>query len=66
MAAIPNAGPFVEFSIEADANKDESFYSPRLVVREGKVKIPDDPGWGVMINPAWLVKARYQKSESPA
>jgi L-alanine-DL-glutamate epimerase-like enolase superfamily enzyme len=66
MAAIPNAGPFVEFSIEEDANAGEKLYSPSLSVVAGKVKIPDGPGWGVRINPAWLEKAAYQKSERPA
>jgi L-alanine-DL-glutamate epimerase-like enolase superfamily enzyme len=65
MAAIPNAGPFVEFSIEEDANAGEKLYSPSLSVVAGKVKIPDGPGWGVRINPAWLEKATYQKSERP-
>lgn len=64
MAAIPNAGPFVEFTIEGDVNEGESIYSPALQVRDGKVKIPDAPGWGVTLNPAWLEKAAYQKSES--
>jgi L-alanine-DL-glutamate epimerase-like enolase superfamily enzyme len=63
MAAIPNAGPFVEFTIEGDASKGETLYSPALEVKDGKVKIPDGPGWGVKINPAWLEKASYQKSE---
>ena len=63
MAAIPNAGPFVEFTIEGDVNKGETIYSPALEVKDGKVKIPDGPGWGVTINPAWLEKAAYQKSE---
>jgi L-alanine-DL-glutamate epimerase-like enolase superfamily enzyme len=62
MAAIPNAGPFVEFSIEQDANAGESFYSPALHVEDGKVKVPDGPGWGVKINPVWLEKAAYLKS----
>jgi L-alanine-DL-glutamate epimerase-like enolase superfamily enzyme len=66
MAAIPNAGPCVEFSIEEDGNAGESFYSPALVVKDGKVKIPDGPGWGVKINPTWLEKAAYLKSERPA
>jgi L-alanine-DL-glutamate epimerase-like enolase superfamily enzyme len=65
MAAIPNAGPFVEFSIEADANAGETLYRPALKVADGKVKIPDGPGWGVQINAAWLEKAAYQKSERP-
>jgi L-alanine-DL-glutamate epimerase-like enolase superfamily enzyme len=63
MAAIPNAGPVVEFSIEGDANAGEALYSPALKVVDGKVKIPDGPGWGVKINPAWLEKANYLKSE---
>jgi L-alanine-DL-glutamate epimerase-like enolase superfamily enzyme len=62
MAAIPNAGPFVEFSIEQDANAGECLYSPSLKVEDGKVKLPDGPGWGVKINPAWLEKAAYLKS----
>jgi L-alanine-DL-glutamate epimerase-like enolase superfamily enzyme len=63
MAAIPNAGPFVEFTIEGDGNQDEFFYSPSLEVQEGKVKIPDDPGWGITIKPAWFEQANYLKSE---
>lgn len=63
MAAIPNAGPFVEFTIEDDGKQAEGFYSPTLEVRDGKVKIPDEPGWGVTINPAWLQKATYTKSQ---
>jgi L-alanine-DL-glutamate epimerase-like enolase superfamily enzyme len=66
MAAIPNAGPFVEFTIEGDGNKDEALYRPSLKVKDGKVKIPDGPGWGVTINPAWIEKAAYLKSERPA
>jgi len=66
MAAIPNAGPFVEFSIEEDVNAGEKFYSPALKVVDGKVKLPDGPGWGVKINPVWLEKAAYLKSEKPA
>jgi len=66
MAAIPNAGPCVEFSIEEDANAGEILYSPALKVNDGKVKLPDGPGWGVKINPGWLEKASYQKSERTA
>jgi L-alanine-DL-glutamate epimerase-like enolase superfamily enzyme len=63
MAAIPNAGPFVEYSIEEDANAGEALYSPSLKVQDGKVKIPEGPGWGVKINPTWKEKAAYLKSE---
>ncbi len=63
MAAIPNPGPGVEFTIEGDVNAGESIYSPALEVKDGKVKIPDGPGWGVKLNPTWLEKASYRKSE---
>jgi len=67
MAAIPNAGPFVEFSIEAGGNQPgESLYRPALTVRDGKVQIPEGPGWGVEIEPDWLSGAAYQKSEQPS
>ena len=61
-AAIPNAGAHVEFTIESnDWAKD--LYDPSLEVRDGKVAVPDGPGWGVTINPAWLAKAERQISE---
>ena len=64
MAAIPNAGPFVEFTIEGDVNEGETIYSPALEVKDGKVKIPDGPGWGVTINPAWLEKANLPEERA--
>lgn len=63
MAAIPNPGPFLEFTIEGDINRTEGLYSPSLVVKDGQVEIPAAPGWGVRINPQWLEKASYRKSE---
>ena len=63
MAGIPNAGPFVEFSIEPNgANERGALYSPQLEVRDGKVKVPDGPGWGVTINPDWLARAEHRQS----
>jgi L-alanine-DL-glutamate epimerase-like enolase superfamily enzyme len=66
MGAIQNAGPYVEFSIEgADYYPwDSGLYEPALVARDGKVQIPDGPGWGVEINKNWLEKATYQRSDS--
>jgi L-alanine-DL-glutamate epimerase-like enolase superfamily enzyme len=63
MAAVPNAGPFVEYTIEGDVNERVKLYQPSLEVRDGRVKIPDAPGWGVTIHPDWLAKADYKKSE---
>lgn len=61
MGAIANAGPHVEFSIEPQWHTD--LYTPALVVKDGKVMIPDGPGWGVTINAEWLARATRQVSE---
>jgi L-alanine-DL-glutamate epimerase-like enolase superfamily enzyme len=65
MGAIAGAGPYVEFSIE---NPDyypwqDGMFRPALVAQDGNVAIPDGPGWGVEIEPAWLERATHQKSE---
>ncbi len=66
MGAIPNAGPYVEFSIEgADYYPwQEGLYrnSP-YAIADGKATIPDAPGWGVEINPDWLAAAHHHISE---
>jgi L-alanine-DL-glutamate epimerase-like enolase superfamily enzyme len=66
MGAIENAGPYVEFSIEgADYYPwDRGLYEPALVARDGRVPIPDHPGWGVELNRDWLDKASYRISEA--
>lgn len=61
MGALPNAGPYVEFSIEPWPEV-EALYTPALQVREGKVQIPEGAGWGVQVNPAWLAKAIHHTS----
>jgi L-alanine-DL-glutamate epimerase-like enolase superfamily enzyme len=61
MGAIPNAGPYVEFSIEPTRWTDDLF-TPVLEVVDGRVMIPDGPGWGVTINPDWLARAEYRVS----
>ena len=38
-------------------------YAPVLETREGKVQIPDGPGWGVEIAETWLAGAAYMASE---
>lgn len=65
MGAIEGAGPYVEFSIEGPDYYpwQEGLFSPALLAREGKVAIPDGPGWGVEVNPAWLAGARRRVSE---
>ena len=62
MAAIPNAGPHFEFSIEPTP-WTEGVYKPALTVRDGEIALPAGPGWGVEINGDWLAKADRQVSE---
>ncbi len=59
MGSIPNAGPHVEFTIEP-GDFGKALYEPFPVVRDGRVAIPDGPGWGVRISPDWLAKAQRQ------
>ncbi|NJN81211.1 MAG: mandelate racemase/muconate lactonizing enzyme family protein [Caldilineaceae bacterium] len=62
MGAIANAGPHVEFSIEPTPWVSDLF-TPVLETVDGRVMIPDGPGWGVTINPDWLAKAERKVSE---
>jgi L-alanine-DL-glutamate epimerase-like enolase superfamily enzyme len=60
LAAVPNAGRYLEHTIEDEAaiNKlSAEMYEPQLVVRGGRVSVPDGPGWGVRILPSWLERA---------
>ena len=65
MGAIKNAGPYVEFTIEGPEYYPwtEGLFSPDLRVIEGKVMIPEGPGWGVQVNENWLQAASYKVSE---
>ena len=64
MGALENAGPYVEFSIEGNDYYpwQEGIYYPTLIVKDGKVQIPDGPGWGIEINPDFLEKSKFQIS----
>jgi L-alanine-DL-glutamate epimerase-like enolase superfamily enzyme len=66
LGAIPNAGKYLEFSIEGPDYypwQDGLFVESPYKVEGGMVSIPDAPGWGVEIDPAWLERAAYRKSE---
>jgi L-alanine-DL-glutamate epimerase-like enolase superfamily enzyme len=66
LGAIPNAGKYLEFSIEgADYYpwQDGLFVRSPYDIVDGKATIPDVPGWGVEVAPAWLEKSKYQVSE---
>ena len=63
LGAIPNAGPYLEFSIEPQ-DWTRGLYSPPLECIDGCVAIPDGPGWGVSISEEWLAGADRRVSET--
>ncbi|MCA3555425.1 mandelate racemase/muconate lactonizing enzyme family protein [Aestuariivirga sp.] len=66
LRAIPNAGKYLEFSIEeADYYpwQYDLFLGEPYRIEDGKATVTEAPGWGVEINPAWLDKAQYKVSE---
>ncbi len=65
LRAIPNAGKYLEFSIEeADYYPWQYglFLGDPYKIEDGKATVTDAPGWGVEIDPAWLDKASYKAS----
>ena len=67
LKAIPNAGKYLEFSIEGPDYypwQDDLFLGTPYGVEHGHVFITEAPGWGVEINPAWLEKSAYKISEA--
>ena len=65
LKAIPNAGKYLEFSIEgADYYpwQQNLFKNSLFDIEDGCVSIKNDPGWGFEINDEWLSKSIYQVS----
>ena len=66
LKAIPNAGPYLELSIEGEDYypwQQKLFLDDPFEVKNGCVDISDKPGWGVEINPSWLETSEYRISE---
>ena len=66
LRSIPNAGKYLEFSIEqADYYPWQFglFADTPYNVENGQVTITDKPGWGVEISKEWLDKSEYKISE---
>jgi L-alanine-DL-glutamate epimerase-like enolase superfamily enzyme len=67
LRAIPNAGKYLEFSIEeADYYPWQYglFRNDPYAIADGKAEVTDAPGWGVEIAPSWLEKSQYKVSEA--
>jgi len=64
MGAIPNAGKYLEFSIEGlDYYPWQAdIFSPDFKITEGELIMNHKPGWGIQLNPEWLARAQYQVS----
>jgi L-alanine-DL-glutamate epimerase-like enolase superfamily enzyme len=66
LRAIPNAGKYLEFSIEGLDYypwQDGLFLGEPFKIVDGKATVTDAPGWGVEIDPVWLDKAKHKVSE---
>ena len=69
LRAIPNAGPYLEFSIEgADYYPWQAGLLDRdpYAVTDGQVVVTDEPGWGAEPDAAWLAKSVREVSEAAA
>jgi L-alanine-DL-glutamate epimerase-like enolase superfamily enzyme len=62
LAAVERPGKYVEYSIEPDAYYpwQVGMYDPWPTVVDGSIAVPDGPGWGVRISPAWLSRADHR------
>lgn len=60
LGAIPNAGKYLEFSIEGLDYypwQENVFLGDPFAITDGHATIPSAPGWGVDINPTWLERS---------
>ncbi len=67
LRAIPNAGKYLEFSIEGPEYYPWQyglFRNDPYRVEGGQVTVGAEPGWGIEIEPEWLERAQYQVSEA--
>ena len=65
LAAISNAGRYLELSIEGEDYypwQAGLFRGHPFAVSDGYVRVPDQPGWGVEVEPGWLACAQYAAS----
>jgi len=65
LKAIPNAGPYLELSIEGEDYypwQQDLFLDNPFKIENGCVTVTDKPGWGIDINPEWLNNSDYQVS----
>ncbi|MGV8938375.1 MAG: mandelate racemase/muconate lactonizing enzyme family protein [Allorhizobium sp.] len=65
LRAIPNAGKYLEFSIEGLDYypwQDGLFVNDPFKIVDGKATVTDAPGWGMEVSSDWLAKSQYKSS----
>jgi L-alanine-DL-glutamate epimerase-like enolase superfamily enzyme len=66
LRAIPNAGKYLEFSIEGPEYypwQQNLFVNSPFDIQDGKATITNAPGWGAEISPEWLDQAEYKVTD---
>jgi L-alanine-DL-glutamate epimerase-like enolase superfamily enzyme len=67
LRAIPNAGKYLEFSIEGPDYypwQEGLFVRSPYQIIDGKATVTDAPGWGVEIRQDWLEKSNYRQTST--
>lgn len=67
LRAIPNAGKYLEFSIEGRDYypwQEGLFVESPYGIEDGHATVTDAPGWGAEISPDWIAGAKYDISEA--
>jgi L-alanine-DL-glutamate epimerase-like enolase superfamily enzyme len=67
LRAIPNAGKYLEFSIEGPDYypwQEGLFARSPYQISDGKATVTDAPGWGVEIRPDWLERSNYRQTST--
>ena len=67
LRAIPNAGKYLELSIEGPDYypwQENLFVTSPYEVTDGQVEVTDAPGWGAEVAPEWLARSGYRVSEA--
>ncbi len=64
LCAIPNAGPYLELSVEGPDYYPWQYglFDPPPAVVDGALPAPGGPGWGIEVDPAWLARAEHRRS----
>ncbi|MEL7254342.1 MAG: mandelate racemase/muconate lactonizing enzyme family protein [Pseudomonadota bacterium] len=66
LRAIPNAGKYLEFSMEGEDYypwQQGLFVSDPYGIEDGQARVLDEPGWGFEVSPDWLARSSYRATD---